>query len=48
MRIKKVVAAITAVLVCIVIIAVHYLYQDSRDVVWLSVQSLSGEKFVSC
>lgn len=47
MRIKKVVAAITAVLVCIVIIASTLFVSGQQRLVWLSVQSLSGEKFVA-
>ena len=47
MRIKKVVAAITAVLVCIVIIASTLFVSGQQGLVWLSVQSLSGEKFVA-
>lgn len=47
MRIKKVVAAITAVLVCIVIIAGTLFVSGQQGLVWLSVQSLSGKKFVA-
>ena len=47
MRIKRVVAAITAVLVCIVIIASTLFVSGQQGLVWLSVQSLSGEKFVA-
>lgn len=44
MRIKKVVAAITAVLVCI---ASTLFVSGQQGLVWLSVQSLSGKKFVA-
>ena len=47
MRIKKVVAAITAVLVCIVIIASTLFVSGQQGLVWLSVQSRSGKKFVA-
>lgn len=47
MRIKKVVAVIAAVLVCIVIIAGTLFVSGQQGLVWLSVQSQSGKKFVA-
>ena len=47
MRIKKIVAVIAVVLVCIVIIASTLFVSGQQGLVWLSVQSLSGEKFVA-
>lgn len=47
MRIKKVVAVIAAVLVCIVIIASTLFVSGQQGLVWLSVQSQSGKKFVA-
>lgn len=47
MRIKKIVAVIAAVLVCIVIIASTLFVSGQQGLVWLSVQSQSGKKFVA-
>lgn len=47
MRIKKIVAVIAVVLVCIVIIASTLFVSGQQGLVWLSVQSQSGKKFVA-
>ena len=47
MRIKKIVAVIAVVLVCIVIIASTLFVSGQQGLVWLSVQYQSGKKFVA-
>lgn len=47
MRIKKIVVVIAVVLVCIVIIASTLFVSGQQGLVWLSVQSQSGKKFVA-
>lgn len=47
MRIKKIVAVIAVLLVCIVIIASTLFVSGQQGLVWLSVQSQSGKKFVA-